>query len=299
MGKSPVPPPPFAAAWSKAAGTAVSKTANMAMQLKSASPAPKFRPLAPIAPPSVHWPRGGEMVQSKPAPAQSGPAPRNGQASPEVRFPAGGARIQPRPESFGRPIRPPVLTGVRAMVLQRAAHSKPVKPNLPALMAEPSFPSDSHVEESLGRNYKSLANQPLGFSVAPRATMLTDLALVKKFVLAMHGSGDWDDVEDVSYDTDGEKVVYTLPSGRIYTTHDTTSQLYPLSGASVRNGRGALDMARVLRLKGGATEAQKIVLAQLHQAQLAANWEGKTKAAGQMGTKDKQALVKYFNEQMI
>jgi hypothetical protein len=163
------------------------------------------------------------------------------------------------------------------------------------------IPSNAHDEASLSENFKNICNHQYGFSFAPLALMNAEFVIINAFVGAIRYGRPavGVEVDDVSWDTDGAKVRYTLPSGRVYSTHDDSTRLYPIEGPGITNGRGALDMAPILQARGLLTEDRKIILAQLHAAQTNGDWRSRAAAPRQMGKKARTEWLAYFDTHLL
>lgn len=162
-----------------------------------------------------------------------------------------------------------------------------------------SEPSDAHRFESLNANYKNIAAHAYGFSFATRELMADDTKIINKFIAAFNGRGKWTPkARKVSYDFGlGNKIEYTV-NGRTYSTHDNTSQLYPLRGTDITAGVGAVAMGRVLRaLKPSRLTDERKATLELIVAPRLDNW-GKVLKLSQASADVKAALALAFTARL-
>jgi len=181
-------------------------------------------------------------------------------------------------------------------LIQRNAMSKmAMAPQRP--LHTVSEPSDAHRFESLNVNFKNIAAHGYGFSFATRAIMIADTDIINEFVAAFNGLAAWTAAaEEVSYDFGlGNKIEYTV-NGRVYSTHDHSSQLYPLHGTSITNGVGPVAMGRVLRDLNRLTDDRRATLELILNPQTD-KW-GNPLKVGQASTKVKADLVLAFNARL-
>lgn len=121
-----------------------------------------------------------------------------------------------------------------------------------------SLASEIHHLNKLGEKFLGVMTQPWGFSFADVGDQRTDLAWINEYIAGWNENR----VQAEIHVKDGEKFQYTAPSGRVYSTHSDSSQLYPIGGPGVYCGNGAGDMYRILKHLKKDSPAKVIQLAQ-------------------------------------
>lgn len=111
------------------------------------------------------------------------------------------------------------------------------------LLYEVSLSSDIHHLDKLAERYLGVMTQPWGFSFAKTGIQETDVEYIKNYIKRWNKN----EIEKPSHIVDGRKIRYTGETGIVYSTHDDSNQLYPISGPGVYRGKGAGDMYRILK----------------------------------------------------
>jgi hypothetical protein len=235
----------------------------------NAKPSSRVAALETRPAPPVYNPFGRAVAAKAAAPA----APRSG--SPVFR------------PLTATPIRPPARTIQRAESgrimfpgdfmeeLERVVDSPAYQQSLPpAEYVEPDFSpkpaaqreqlstvtlsSAIHHAEQLGQKYKDVVTQPWGFSFAKKSTQQEDLAAINAYITKWNAG---EKVVKIHASGGGNKIQYTV-NDRIYSTHEDSSQLYPISGPGIASGNGPSDMYYLLSELGKAEAAKVIKLAE-------------------------------------
>lgn len=159
----------------------------------------------------------------------------------------------PRPPPVPPPTR--LTSSVRMAgthILQRSAPAVS-STALPTIRGHVTASSDTHDLSKIA-NFSASAAKKTQFSFIAKGTEATDILLINQYIDAFN-SGNGADVPAVTHGT-GEKagMIQFFVNNRIYSTHENSMQLFPVSGTGIRSGAGADDMVNALRSEGKLDE---------------------------------------------
>lgn len=141
-----------------------------------------------------------------------------------------------------------------------------------------SLSSEIHHLENLVDSCTAVLTQPWGFSFAAKPTQIAHVKLINEYVDKWNAGAE---VAVMHAPGTGKKIQYTI-GDCVYSTHEDSAQLYPISGTGVVRGNGPGDMYRILCHKKLDTPGRVINLCEGMEAMQTDEWKRQAalKAAG-------------------